>query len=135
MAFLLETALSNLIVATLLAGLAALAGWWGRRPAVTHALWLLVLLKLVTPPLFYVPIDWPAALPQQAQNDVEAPVRVEAPVEDVIPPWPWLPLEPGAPLPEPKVDVAVLPVVALAPEVAPAEMLVAWPWVETIVAI
>jgi beta-lactamase regulating signal transducer with metallopeptidase domain len=30
----------------------------GRRPAVAHALWLLVLLKLVTPPLWTVRVPW-----------------------------------------------------------------------------
>ena len=30
-----------------------------RRPAILHCLWLLVLLKLVTPPLYEVAIPWP----------------------------------------------------------------------------
>jgi beta-lactamase regulating signal transducer with metallopeptidase domain len=42
----------NALVASILAGLVALACRWGRfRPAVQHGLWLLVLIKLVTPPL------------------------------------------------------------------------------------
>src|SRR5439155_122367 len=32
-----------------------------RRPAVAHALWVLVLLKLITPPLLPVPVRWGAA--------------------------------------------------------------------------
>src|SRR5882724_8181670 len=56
---LLETALSNVLMASLLAIPAALAAMWGRRPALTHGLFLLVLLKLVTPPLFRVPVAWP----------------------------------------------------------------------------
>jgi bla regulator protein blaR1 len=59
MSSLLEIAVCNLIVAALLALPAALAGLWGKRPALTHALWLLVFLKLITPPLFRYPIDWP----------------------------------------------------------------------------
>src|SRR5438067_4544129 len=56
----LHVALANLAVATLLAVLAVLAGRYSRRPALVHSLWLLVLLKLITPPL--VPlriIPWP----------------------------------------------------------------------------
>ncbi len=61
MSTLVEFALSNLLMAAALAVPAALAGWWGRRPALTHGLWLLVLLKLVTPPLCRVPIALPDA--------------------------------------------------------------------------
>jgi beta-lactamase regulating signal transducer with metallopeptidase domain len=61
MAFLVDLALANLIVAVMLALVAGMAGLWGKRPALTHALWLLVLLKLITPPLFDCPIPWPTA--------------------------------------------------------------------------
>jgi beta-lactamase regulating signal transducer with metallopeptidase domain len=57
---LLEIMLSNVLMAGVLAVPATLAGFWGRRPALTHGLWLLVLLKLVTPPLFQMPVTWPA---------------------------------------------------------------------------
>ena len=47
---------SNVLLALLL----ALAAWfvqrWLRRPAVAHVLWVLVLVKLVTPPLVSVPL-------------------------------------------------------------------------------
>ena len=36
----------------------AYASTWLRRPAVTHALWLLVLLRLITPPMWHVPISF-----------------------------------------------------------------------------
>src|SRR5207244_4514013 len=52
----LELLLSNLVVAAGLAAVALAAGRWGRRPALTHALWLLVLLKLVTPPVVGLPV-------------------------------------------------------------------------------
>lgn len=53
---LLEIGLSNAAVATLLAvGALAVSKLW-RRPAVAHSLWLLVLLKLVTPPLVGIPL-------------------------------------------------------------------------------
>jgi beta-lactamase regulating signal transducer with metallopeptidase domain len=53
---LLEVGLSNAIIAAALAVLAAVAGRLARRPALAHALWLLVLVKLITPPLVRVPI-------------------------------------------------------------------------------
>ena len=65
---LLELAVSNAVAATALALVAAGAGRGCRRPALGHALWLLVLLKLVTPPRVRVPIPWPASA--QATTDV-----------------------------------------------------------------
>jgi beta-lactamase regulating signal transducer with metallopeptidase domain len=50
--------LLNAALATLLALLAAAARWLRFRPALAHALWLLVLLKLLTPPVLTVPIAW-----------------------------------------------------------------------------
>jgi beta-lactamase regulating signal transducer with metallopeptidase domain len=58
---LLNAALSNALVATALAVLAAGVGRWCRRPALVHTLWLLVLAKLLTPPLVPVPVSWPRA--------------------------------------------------------------------------
>ena len=58
---LLNLGLSNAVAAALLALVAVAAGAVCRRPALVHGLWLLVLLKLVTPPLVRVPIAWPAA--------------------------------------------------------------------------
>src|SRR5688572_24786465 len=56
-----EIVLSNAAIATLLALVAAVASRFCRRPPVVYALWLLVLVKLVTPPVFRVPL---ALLPQ-----------------------------------------------------------------------
>jgi beta-lactamase regulating signal transducer with metallopeptidase domain len=59
----LHAGLSNAVTATFLALLVACLGrFLARRPAVLHCLWLLVLLKLVTPPLYEVPIPWPKIL-------------------------------------------------------------------------
>src|SRR5262245_33979449 len=58
MSTLLAIGLANAICAALLAVPAFLASRYGRRPALAHALWLLVLLKLVTPPLFRPPLAW-----------------------------------------------------------------------------
>ena len=54
-AILLTAGLSNALCATLLALLAAVAGLGCRRPAVRHSLWLLVLLKLIVPPVVPAP--------------------------------------------------------------------------------
>jgi beta-lactamase regulating signal transducer with metallopeptidase domain len=59
---LLHIGLWNALLATALAFLAAGVGRLARRPALTHALWLLVLLKLVTPPLFTLSVPWPSSL-------------------------------------------------------------------------
>jgi bla regulator protein blaR1 len=58
-----RAALSNALAATVLALLVACLGRvLSRRPALMHCLWLLVLLKLITPPLFEVPIPWASRL-------------------------------------------------------------------------
>ena len=51
--------LSNALAATLMAAVIAVVGRTCRRPALTHSLWLVVMLKLVTPPL--VPVSLPFA--------------------------------------------------------------------------
>src|SRR5436305_2495361 len=54
---LLNLGLANALSATVLAILvAAMARLLARRPAVLHCLWFLVLLKLLTPPLFEIPL-------------------------------------------------------------------------------
>src|SRR5262245_46091317 len=55
---LLSIALSNAVMAAVLAILAALVGRLFRRPALTHGCWLWVLAKLVTPPLVSIPVVW-----------------------------------------------------------------------------
>lgn len=65
----LNIGLSNAVVAVLLAVIAIVVGMICRRPALVHGLWLLVLLKLVTPPLVRVPIAWsgaPESVPAEA---------------------------------------------------------------------
>jgi beta-lactamase regulating signal transducer with metallopeptidase domain len=59
---LLASVALNVAVASTLAGIVWLVGRYVRRPALLHALWLLVLLKLVTPPLFGVSVPVPQAL-------------------------------------------------------------------------
>ena len=59
---LFHAGVSNAVSATFLALLVAcVARPLARRPAVLHCLWFLVLLKLVTPPLYEVTIPLPAS--------------------------------------------------------------------------
>jgi len=55
---LLHAALSNAAVVAILAPLVSVFARFQRRPALVHSLWLLVLLKLFTPPLWPVPLSW-----------------------------------------------------------------------------
>lgn len=72
---LLDIGLSNALVATLL----ALVAWVGarvcRRPALAHGLWLLVFVKLLTPPLLRVPVSWEAAAPPTPPEPADAVVQ------------------------------------------------------------
>ncbi|MCS6851913.1 MAG: M56 family metallopeptidase [Gemmataceae bacterium] len=62
---LLAIGLSNALLATLLAVIAAMVSCGRLTPAARHALWLIVLLKLLTPPLLAVPVPWPASEPEE----------------------------------------------------------------------
>lgn len=90
MTSLVETGLSNAVAAGVLAIVAVLVGAVCRRPALVHALWLLVLLKLVTPPLVpvHVPLPSRASAPEPAAvvevTEPTPPVEEEAPVIDVV---------------------------------------------------
>src|SRR5436190_11900571 len=58
MSWLLVPLLKNAILVLPLALLALAAARWSRRPALAHLLWVLVLIKLVTPPMIDVPLGW-----------------------------------------------------------------------------
>src|SRR5437879_1834094 len=79
----LQVGAANAACAALLALAALAAGRWSRRPALTHGLWLLVLLKLVTPPLFPLPLAWlpaePAAPPAPPAEPVYLVVLSDGP--------------------------------------------------------
>src|SRR5262249_32036375 len=80
---LVEIGLSNAMAATLLAIVAVTAGRLCRQRVVAHALWLLVLVKLVTPPLVRVPLSWPASVDERPK--VEATVALADDTERVAP--------------------------------------------------
>jgi beta-lactamase regulating signal transducer with metallopeptidase domain/Skp family chaperone for outer membrane proteins len=70
---LLEIGLTNAILATLLAIVAAAVSRLGARPAVIHGLWLLVLMKLVTPPLVSLPVAVLPAVQELAPSQALSP--------------------------------------------------------------
>src|SRR5262249_47526478 len=78
MSWLLHAGLSNAALAAILVVPAWVVSRNFRRPALAHALWLLVLLKLVTPPL--IPVRFLPALPEPARPPVQ--VAVAEPVAD-----------------------------------------------------
>jgi beta-lactamase regulating signal transducer with metallopeptidase domain len=84
---LLYLALSNAVLATLLAALVAVVTRFCRRPSVRHALWLLVLLKLITPPLVPLSVAWPRSDETEPRAEVISPSEPE-------------PTEPSPSLPE-----------------------------------
>jgi beta-lactamase regulating signal transducer with metallopeptidase domain len=65
-------------MAIALAVLAVVVGSLWRHPPLTHCLWVLVLLKLLTPPLFLVPLSWPGARDQLGGGGEPAAQRVAA---------------------------------------------------------
>src|SRR5262249_47294966 len=75
----------NTILAALLAGIVALICRLAcLRPAVRHALWLIVLIKLMTPPLVHWP--WPAP-DVWRQVQAEPPPTAEKPSGADLPTW------------------------------------------------
>jgi len=69
---LFDIGLRNAVFATLLALLAWVVGKAVRRPALTHVLWVLVLLRLVVPPV------WNIAVPRPAWYSMPATAKVIA---------------------------------------------------------
>jgi beta-lactamase regulating signal transducer with metallopeptidase domain len=90
-----DAMLSNAVVAALLALVAVAVGYAVRSPAVRHAAWVIVLLKLVTPPLVTVPLpvlpaSW-GAPPAEAPSGAAILVTASAPDPDgpvAVPPAP-----------------------------------------------
>ncbi len=61
-----------------LAVLAGIVGLICRRPALVHAMWLLVLLKLVTPPLVSIPVFSPAPLAEEQEAPRDRAILVSS---------------------------------------------------------
>jgi beta-lactamase regulating signal transducer with metallopeptidase domain len=131
---LLAMGLWNALGATLLALVAASVGRICRRPAIVHALWLLVLLKLVTPPMWSITI--PQSKPQLTDvAEVERPVPAfvfrQPNLQEISEEVPQPPAE-QVPVFDPPLAVEALPNLDLEPEPQPASN---WPWMETILAV
>src|SRR5262245_50673666 len=69
---LLLIGLANVVVAAALAVIVLLVSRICRRPALVHGLWVLVLLKLLSPPLVPLPV-----LPEPSRPVTEVPAPVE----------------------------------------------------------
>jgi beta-lactamase regulating signal transducer with metallopeptidase domain len=116
---LLLVGVSNAVVAGALAVVAGAAGRLCRRPALAHSLWLLVLLKLVTPPLVHLSLPVVGAPP--AETPAEENISVVGPddaVADQAPSGEMLATDPGqeltAPATERRGGVSALPWASLA---------------------
>jgi bla regulator protein BlaR1 len=72
MNFFIEVCLSNALVATGMALVIAVVSRLCRRPVLSHALWVVVVLKLVSPPLFRIPIAWQSQPPVSDSGDSDA---------------------------------------------------------------
>src|SRR5437870_1573950 len=120
---LIEIGLSNIAMAAALAVVAVIVGRAFRRPALTHSLWLLVLIKLITPPLFYVPVAFLTSLAAEtAAKEPEALVLAEPEVPPVAK---LLPAEALLALPEIiQEDVPPRVLEPLPPEPEPAKAIV-----------
>jgi beta-lactamase regulating signal transducer with metallopeptidase domain len=73
---LLGVGLGNALAAAALAPLAAGLGRASRRPAWAHGLWLLVLVRLLAPPLARLPVDWPEP---ERRGEIAAVATAQAP--------------------------------------------------------
>src|SRR5688500_9561419 len=74
--------LGNSVVAGVLGLLAAVAMRVFRRPAMAHALWLVALVKLITPPIWTVSVPWIAVSSEQAAPATRAVVHSRHVVDD-----------------------------------------------------
>src|SRR5438876_10203328 len=110
---LLRIGLSNAVAALLLALVVVTVACLWRRPAVLHALWLLVLVKLVTPPLVWLPDPWTEAEPPPPAPAVDS----SAPAPESVDPAAGL-ASADAPA-APDLALVVMPAPE-APEAAPA---------------
>src|SRR4051812_48066866 len=125
---LVDIGLRNAVFAVPFAVAALLAGRFVRRPALTHALWLLVLVRLLLPPLWSVAVPKPAALHDApvlaaatpavepaTEPTVEAPAMATEPPAEALPPS-----EPTAtstaPVAAPDADAAPEPATVSVPE-------------------
>ena len=119
---LIEIGLSNIAMAAALAVVAVVAGRTFRRPALTHSLWLLVLIKLITPPLFFVPMPFLTA--QGAEATDKKPDAVVLAEPDLPPIQENFPAEALPVVPEIIEDAAPREVTEMPPQPEPGKAVV-----------
>jgi beta-lactamase regulating signal transducer with metallopeptidase domain len=105
---LLEIVLSNAVMASLLAVVAGAVTYFVRRPALAHGLWLLVLLKLVTPPIIPLQFSWPATANPLESSDSQASIQSMDSSDR------WQPIMPSAES-GPVTTIVIIPVEAESP--------------------
>jgi len=81
--FLIQMGLSNACFSLALATVAMVVGARAKRPYLAHMLWLLVFVKLVTPPVVTIPVGMPAlaASPDDLPAEINLPVVSELDVQ------------------------------------------------------
>src|SRR5688500_1350561 len=80
MQMLISKLIGHSIVPLGLALFALFVGSW-RKPALAHAVWILVLAKLITPPLVHVPVGWTAKPQAAAETTTVVAVGESVPAE------------------------------------------------------
>src|SRR5436309_1244633 len=79
MVTLLYIAMGNAVGAALLVAIALVGARLSRSAAVAHGHWLLVFVKLLTPPFLPVPLAWEAAASSESLPPFEVPALAPAP--------------------------------------------------------
>jgi beta-lactamase regulating signal transducer with metallopeptidase domain len=77
---LLRIGISNAVAATILALIAFAVSRMVRRPALSHVLWLLVLVKLITPPIRSIEFEWPTRPPVHSVEKAAVPAATPQPI-------------------------------------------------------
>jgi beta-lactamase regulating signal transducer with metallopeptidase domain/predicted nucleic acid-binding Zn-ribbon protein len=78
MELLVHTLMSNALAATCMAVIAVGLAWMCRRPALTHSLWLLVMLKLITPPFLFVSLPVASLISPMESSSARSPIDHDA---------------------------------------------------------
>src|SRR5262249_21385412 len=84
---LVDVGLHNAAMAVPFALIALAAGRWLKRPALTHALWLLVLIRLVLPPLWHVEVPGLEAVGPVVAQSVPGAETIAAPIDPLDASW------------------------------------------------
>ncbi|MBN9119889.1 MAG: hypothetical protein J0I06_12135 [Planctomycetes bacterium] len=129
---LLEAVLGNLAVATALAVVALAVGRWANRPALAHVLWLLVLVKLLTPPVLTVPVKCLPARPEVSAAPTAPSVPDVAPIVVAEPESHGSVAAPAPVRPAPSTAEPTRPVAPQSPPTAPAVLTLPLPSWESV---